>query len=81
MTYYEGGVVSCHVLCVVYRADLEHDVIKPVTKATVGQFCCAYNYFSEDKQWHRARVVTMVSTSHVSYYTSMTTIITSNVLL
>ena len=79
MTYYEGGVVSCHVLCVVYRADLERDVIKPVTKATVGQFCCAY--FSEDKQWHRARVVTMVSTSHASYYTSMTTIITSNVLL
>ena len=29
--------MSCHVLCVVYRADLEHDVIKPVTKGTVGQ--------------------------------------------
>ena len=71
--------MSCHVLCVVYRADLERNVVKPVTKATVGQFCCAY--FSEDKQWHRARVVTMVSTSHVSYSTSMTTIITSNVFV
>ena len=48
MTYYEDGVVSCHVLCVVYRADLEHDVIKLVTKVTVVQFCCAY--FSEGKQ-------------------------------
>ena len=51
--------------CVVCRADLEHDVIKPVTKATVGQLCSAY--FVDDKQWHRARIVAMVSTTHVSY--------------
>lgn len=55
-------------MCCVHRADLKSDLIKPVTKATVGQLYCAY--FLEDKQWHRARVVAMVSTSHVSYYTS-----------
>ena len=54
---------------VVYRADLKRDLIKPVTKATVGQIYCAY--FSEDKEWHRASVVATLSTSHVSYFISM----------
>ena len=53
-------------VCVVYRADLQCNVIKPVTKATVGELYCAY--FSEDKQWHRAKVVSIVSATHVSYY-------------
>lgn len=50
--------------CVLYRADIEHDLIKPVTKVTVGQLCCAC--FSEDKQWHRAQVVDIVSPTRVS---------------
>lgn len=50
--------------CVVYRADIEHDLIKPVTKVIVGQLCCAC--FSEDKQWHRAQVVDIVSPTRVS---------------
>ena len=49
-------------VCVVYRADLQCDVVKPVTKSTVGQL------YSEDKQWHRAKVVSIVSATHVSYY-------------
>ena len=52
-------------LCVICRADIQRDIIKPVTKATVGQLCCAC--FSDDNQWHRARVVAMVSTTHVSH--------------
>ena len=52
-------------VCVVYRADLEHNVAKPVTKATVGQL---YGASFEDKQWHQATVVNKLSTAHVSYY-------------
>ena len=52
-------------LCVICRSDIQRDIIKPVTKAMVGQYCCAC--FSDDNQWHRARVVAMVSTTHVSY--------------
>ena len=66
MTQHEGGAVSWHVVCAVYRADLQCDVIKPVTKATVGELYCAY--FLEDKQWYRAKVVSIVSATHVSYY-------------
>ena len=56
--YHESDMV-----CFMYRTD---STIKPLAKATVGQMCCAY--FDADQQWHRARVIDIVSSTSMSYY-------------
>ena len=59
----------CHesyMVCFTYRADIAHSTIKPLAKATVGQMYCAY--FDADQQWHRARVIDVMSSTCVSYY-------------